>query len=304
MNYYEVLGVQPGASDAEIKKKYHKLAKEYHPDKANGDEEKEKQFLKIQEAYSSLTNKDGMFRGFDGYSDDVIFQQFSDMFGFEFPSTGMNQATDVDNEYEVQISIEEYLNGASKPIQVSTTSTCDSCSGTGIRDHQVNTRVCAAGHGTGFDSAIPIFTCSVCRGKRFVVTNHIRCNRCEGEGFLIQYEDIAITIPRLTRQGHIIVKEGFKFKINHAFSNAIDNGRVIIIQDVSILKWLCGGDIMVKIHDGERIAFRSTGAFDLGRRYKVSKDVLVEFKLVINSKHTNMLRQLNPVFKNIFQRNT
>ena len=54
MNYYDVLGVQPGASDAEIKKKYHKLAKEYHPDKANGDEEKEKQFLKIQEAYSSL----------------------------------------------------------------------------------------------------------------------------------------------------------------------------------------------------------------------------------------------------------
>ena len=60
----------------------------------------------------------------------------------------------------------------------------------------------------------------------------------------------------------------------------------------------------VSIPDGERIRFESSGAFDLGRRYTVSNDVIVEFKLLINSKHINILKRLNPVFKNIFQSNT
>tara|TARA_B100000405_G_scaffold166780_1_gene116666 strand:+ start:8573 stop:9472 length:900 start_codon:yes stop_codon:yes gene_type:complete len=299
MDYYQILGVHPGASDVEIKKRYYKLAKEYHPDKTKGDEEKAKHFLKIQEAYSSLTKN--VINEFD--LDDEILKQFSDMFGFSFQETGVNHR-EVNDTYDVEISIEEYLKGASKTIKVSSTSVCEVCLGTGVKDHHVNTHVCAACQGTGFDFNIPIFTCSVCRGKRFCVANNKPCDICKGEGLHTQYSDVPLIIPRLTQNGHVIIKDGNKFTIKHTFGNEIVNGRVVISQYISIVKWLCGGHIVVDIPDGERIRFESSGAFDLGRRYTVSNDVIVEFKLLINSKHINILKRLNPVFKNIFQSNT
>ena len=52
MDYYEVLGVPKGASQDEIKKAFHKLAHQYHPDKG-GDEKK---FKEINEAYQVLSD--------------------------------------------------------------------------------------------------------------------------------------------------------------------------------------------------------------------------------------------------------
>src|SRR5580698_7142616 len=53
-DYYRILGVQKTASDEEIKKAYRKLAHQYHPDKAGGDESK---FKEINEAYQVLSDK-------------------------------------------------------------------------------------------------------------------------------------------------------------------------------------------------------------------------------------------------------
>ena len=306
MNYYEVLGVQPGASNAEIKKRYYHLAKQYHPDKANGDEEKAKHFLKIQEAYSSLMNKDSPFDKYHGYSDDEIFNQFYEMFGFEFPEVGVNNFENSahekeSNTQEVHISIEEYLNGTCKRIEVGTTSDCVSCSGTGIFNHNVNTRVCAACQGTGFDSTMPIFTCNVCRGKGYNVIKNVSCNCCDGKGMITRHRCISVTIEKLAQHGHVITEDGFEFIINHAFSNKICNRRLIVPQDIGIVKWLCGGIIMITVYDGKTICFKSSGAFDLNRRYALSDDVLVEFKLNINSKHIDTLKKLNPVFRKIFK---
>ena len=57
-DYYEVLGLQKGASDDEIKKSYRKLAKEYHPDLHPGDKECEDKFKEIGEAYEVLSDPD------------------------------------------------------------------------------------------------------------------------------------------------------------------------------------------------------------------------------------------------------
>ena len=57
-DYYEVLGLQKGASEEEIKKAFRQLAKKYHPDLNPGDKEAEAKFKEVNEAYEVLSDKE------------------------------------------------------------------------------------------------------------------------------------------------------------------------------------------------------------------------------------------------------
>ena len=94
-DYYNVLGVERGASDGEIKKAYRKLAMKFHPDRNKGDETAEDRFKDISEAYAVLSDKDkkrqyDMF-GAEGFgqrfSQEDIFQSFD--FGSIFDDLGL-----------------------------------------------------------------------------------------------------------------------------------------------------------------------------------------------------------------------
>ena len=57
-DFYKVLGVSKDASEAELKKVYRKLAREYHPDSNQGNAKAEAKFKEISEAYSVLSDKE------------------------------------------------------------------------------------------------------------------------------------------------------------------------------------------------------------------------------------------------------
>ena len=55
-DYYQILGVSRNADDKEIKRAYHKLAKQYHPDTNPDNEEAERKFKEVNEAYEVLSD--------------------------------------------------------------------------------------------------------------------------------------------------------------------------------------------------------------------------------------------------------
>ena len=153
-DFYNLLGVDRSASADELKKAYRKLAMKYHPDKNPGDEEAERKFKEISEAYDVLKDDQqraaydqyghaafeggmggghpGGMGGMGGSMSDI----FDDLFG-EFMGGRRGQRSDggrargQDLRYNMQITLEEAFEGKKAQIHVPSSVTCDTCTGTG-----------------------------------------------------------------------------------------------------------------------------------------------------------------------------
>ena len=141
-DYYETLGINKGASAAEIKKAYRKMAIKYHPDKNPDDSSAEEKFKKAAEAYEVLSDADKKARydqfghqafeggaggfGGGGMNMDDIFSQFGDIFGGGFgggfSGFGGGQRQRVvkgsNLRIRVKLTLEEIANGVEKKIKV------------------------------------------------------------------------------------------------------------------------------------------------------------------------------------------
>lgn len=218
-DYYEILGVDRNANDAEIKKAYRKLAMQYHPDRNPDDKEAEDKFKEASEAYSVLADKDkrsiynqygheglkGVGRGFNDFSffSDSIFSGFEDILGsfFGFGGGGGGRGSHGrrgrDMGYELNLTMEEAFNGIEKEIEVERTVNCNICDGSGSepgRPPETCSQCGGAGKVRRSQGFFSIATnCPVCNGAGQIIK--YPCTKCSGKGRMPETRKIKVTIP-------------------------------------------------------------------------------------------------------------
>lgn len=239
-DYYEVLGVQKGASDADIKSAFRRKAKECHPDLHPGDKAAEAQFKEINEAAEVLSDPEkrakydqfghaafdpsmggqgfsgGGFGGFGDFSD-IIDQVFGGGFGGfgggqQHTRSGPVQGSDL--RYELTLTLEEAAFGVRKEIQIARKENCSTCGGTGAKPG-TQPETCPTCKGTGsvrvqqqslFGTVTTQRACSNCRGTGKIVKEP--CTVCAGAGRIRKNTRIAVNIPAGIDDGQTISMRG------------------------------------------------------------------------------------------------
>jgi molecular chaperone DnaJ len=234
-DYYEVLGIQKGASKDDIKKAYRKLAIQYHPDKNPGNKEAEEKFKEATEAYEILSDDqkkqaydqfgfagvEGMAggqdfsQGFRGFED--VFGDFSGIFDSFFGSGGGGSRFRGGNSggarqganlrYDIEIPFKDAVFGSKVEIQYSRNEPCPACSGSGAASGS-GKKVCPTcqgsgqvRHSQGFFSVAS--TCHSCNGEGYIIEHP--CKECNGAGTQKKRQKINVTIPAGVENGKRVV---------------------------------------------------------------------------------------------------
>ena len=219
-DYYDVLGVDKGASADQIKSAYRKQAVKYHPDKNKGDKAAEDKFKEASEAYHVLSNSErkqnydnfgraafenggGGRGGFSNFDFSNHFSDiFQDFFGEGFGGGGRrsrrsnNRGSDL--RYDLSITLEEAYLGKKQNIQFSTSEKCNTCKGNGSKPGTSPDRCTYCGGNGRVRSNQGFFTvqqtCPQCAGSGEEITNP--CSDCNGQGNTQTSKKVSVTIPK------------------------------------------------------------------------------------------------------------
>ena len=241
-DYYEVLGIQKGASEDEIKKAYRSLAKKYHPDLNPDNKEAEEKFKEVNEAYEVLSDPSkkerydqfghagvdpsyqggGFNGGFSGggftggFGMEDIFDSIfgGGVFGGGRSSNPNAARRGQDIQQNITISFMEACNGVNTDITVEKLEKCEECGGNGCaKGTQPDT--CPECHGTGqvrvqqrtpFGVISSAKTCSRCNGRGKVINNP--CSKCGGYGRTRVNKKLNVSIPAGINDGQTIRLSG------------------------------------------------------------------------------------------------
>jgi len=278
-DYYEILGVQKGASEDEIKSAYRKLALKWHPDKwVDGtDAEKktaEEKFKEASEAYSVLSDKDKRAKydqfghagvdgqaGFDfsggfGNLNDILNDLFGGGFGgfgrgfggFGFGSQGGAQQRTYrgrDIRKKVFLTLEEIATGVEKEVEIDRNETCPDCGGKGTKNAS-DVQTCPHCHGTGQEQRVvnsffgQTVTYTTC--SHCGGTGQIiknPCRTCGGTGLVSRKVKIKVKIPAGVEDGMQLTIRGEGHK---AKNGGVPGDLFILIQEEPHSRFLREGN--------------------------------------------------------------
>ncbi|QEA38548.1 molecular chaperone DnaJ [Pistricoccus aurantiacus] len=243
-DYYEILGVERGADQKEIKKAYRRLAQKYHPDRNAGDNSSAEKFREVSEAYEVLADNekraaydqfghagvDGQAGGFGaggfggagagGFSD-IFGDVFGDIFGGggggrRHPNAPQRGS---DLRYNLELDLEDAVTGTSVDIRVPRHVECGRCDGEGAEPGS-SKETCPTCHGHGQVRMQQGFfavqqTCPTCHGSG----QHIKvpCHECNGQGRVRETRTLSVKIPAG-------VDTGDRIRLNNEGETGINGG--------------------------------------------------------------------------------
>ena len=231
-DYYEILGVDRSASEADIKRAFRGLAREVHPDVSDAPDADER-FKEVVEAYEVLSKSEtrqlydrfghaGLRSGgfnptaFDFGSLADIFSAFfgDDAFGV---ATGTRRTRGADIAAEVEISLEEAATGVTRSVPVQVATPCAECGGDGVQPG-TSAATCPDCSGSGrvqhvsrtaFGEFVRSQACPRCGGTGRIVEHP--CESCSGAGRVLEERALDVEVPpgihdgqriRLSGEGH------------------------------------------------------------------------------------------------------
>lgn len=212
-DYYEVLGVSKGASSAELKKAYRRLAMKFHPDRNQDNPDAEASFKEAKEAFEVLNNpqkraaydqyghagvnQNGGFGG-GGSADfgDIFGDVFGDIFGGG-RGRGQRVHRGDDLQYNLEVSLEDAVTGSDVKLDIPTLTGCTVCDGSGAKPGTSPTQ-CTTCNGMGQVRMQQGFfsvqqTCPSCRGSGQTISDP--CNSCSGKGRVQEEKTLSVKIP-------------------------------------------------------------------------------------------------------------
>jgi molecular chaperone DnaJ len=305
--YYEILGLNRGASEQDLKSSYRKLAKDCHPDANGGDKNAEHKFKELSEAYEVLKDPqkraaydhmghaafEGQGRG-HGFGPDFASSMsdiFDDLFG-EFMggrrgrqrSGGRERGADL--RYNMDITLPEAYAGKTAQIRVPTSVTCTACTGTGAKTGtRPSTCTTCAGHGKvratqGFFTIER--TCPACQGRGEIINDP--CDACTGAGRVVKERTLSVNIPagvedgtkiRLAGEGEAGMRGGpagdlyifLSIKPHEFFQR--DGADIFCRVPISMTTAALGGQIDVPTIDGEKTRVKVPEGTESGKQFRL-----------------------------------
>jgi len=215
-DYYEVLGLERNATEADIKKAYRRVAMKYHPDRNPDDASAEEKFKEASEAYEVLSDaqkrsaydqfghagvdQQGGMGGFGGFGggganfSDIFGDVFGDIFGGAAGArarSGPQRGADL--RYNLEIDLEDAVHGATVKIRVPTLEGCDECNGSGARKGSSPITCTTCGGAGQVRMQQGFFSVQQCRGKGKMIKDP--CGKCHGQGRVEKQKTLSVKIP-------------------------------------------------------------------------------------------------------------